>query len=350
MQFLIFTEGGAVSGAGHITRCLSFCSALSSKSINASIIIKIDDEGGDEILNGINTAGLNIEKIDWHDINKLKRYINELKSFAGRDNRNENADGIINVIADSYKAEPKIYRYLCSISKDCMFCDDFNRIKYPCGFVLNGAISAAKLNYPKAGAKVKYLLGPKYQPVRSEFNGIKHAKIKSEISKIILTCGAAAPATLYSKILKAVYEILPAAEVNIVTGNPFIAQESIKAPRGLKTVFYSRLDAARMAALISSCDAAISACGQTLYELSLAGVPTVAFITAENQENNAAGFVESGAIEYCGKIHEVDFEIKLKKALSAVLNYKRRLELKKRAVAIIDGKGAARCLKEVFGV
>lgn len=379
MQFLIFTEGGAVSGAGHITRCLSFCSALSSKSIKISMIVRIDNEGGGEILENINISGLNIEKIDWHDIDKLKKYINGLeppagphdikkmkkmngralnlfnedtgeRAITGRNDCNENAKEIINVIIDSYKAGPEIYQYLCAVSDNRIFCDDFNRIKYPCGYILNGAVSAVKLNYPADDAGIKYLLGPKYQPVREEFLKIKRAAIKTEISKIIVTCGAAAPAELYAKILGAAGEIIPAAEINIVTGNASITAESVKMPGGLKAVFHSKLDAARMAALISGCDAAVSACGQTLYELSLAGIPTIAFMTAENQKNNAAGFAELNAIEYCGRSDEEDFEIKLKKALAGILNHGRRLELGGRARKIIDGKGAARCLKEVFGV
>ena len=368
MKFLIFTEGGSVSGAGHITRCLSFCSILSSKLIKTYMIVKIDNEGGEEILENTNISGLKIEKINWHDINILKNYINAFNgpsrnSFgenscgnAGEKNiaeckyHKENTTEIINVIVDSYKAGLEIYEYLCAVSDNRIFCDDFKRIKYPCGFVLNGAVSAVKLNYPAEGGGVKYLLGPKYQPVREEFYKTGRAAINKEISKIVLTCGAAADAKIYSRLLIPLREIIPNAEINIVTGKTPVTDDFIDISGNAKTILHSKLDASEMAALIYSCDAAVSACGQTLYELTLAGVPTIAFMTAENQRNNAAGFMELNAIEYCGDFENGGFEIKFREALNKILDYDYRRKLSGRARKIIDGKGSARCLNEVFNV
>lgn len=332
------------------------------------MIVKIDNEGGGEILENIDIPGLKIEKIDWHDINILKNYINALKkpshnSFdedgdgnTSEDNiedgkyHKENTKEIINAIVDSYKAGLEIYEYLCSISDNRIFCDDFKRIKYPCGFVLNGAVSAVKLNYPAEAAGVKYLLGPKYQPVREEFYKTRRTAIKEEISKIVLTCGAAADAKIYSQLLIPLREKFPGAEINIVTGKTSVTDDFININGDEKTIFHSKLNASQMAALIHNCDAAVSACGQTLYELTLAGVPTIAFMTAENQRNNAAGFVELNAVEYCGDYNDGVFEIKFREALNKILDYDYRLELSGRAQKIIDGKGAARCLNEVFNI
>ena len=51
---------------------------------------------------------------------------------------------------------------------------------------------------------------------------------------------------------------------------------------------------------MSSVDLAISASGQTLYELACIGVPTVAVGIIDNQKNNIKNWINLGFIEYAG--------------------------------------------------
>ena len=47
-------------------------------------------------------------------------------------------------------------------------------------------------------------------------------------------------------------------------------------------------------------DLAISASGQTLYELACIGVPTIAIGIIDNQKNNIKNWINQGFIEYAG--------------------------------------------------
>ena len=45
------------------------------------------------------------------------------------------------------------------------FIDDYNRIPYPGGYVLNSVINADAIDYP-VNDKISYLLGPRFHPLR----------------------------------------------------------------------------------------------------------------------------------------------------------------------------------------
>lgn len=336
MKTLIFTEFGSVSGNGHITRCLSFCPELISKGASPVLVIKTDRPGEAAAMETNNIEGLAVEEFDWHDIKKLKDFA---ATFA---------DGL-NVIADSYKAGLDIYAYLCEASDNQIFLDDYNRIDYPGGHVLNGAVSAAKIPYA-GGRGVNYLLGPSYQPIRREFVNSSPVKIKEKVSKILITSGGSGSGEVCVRILEALSEKFADMEKNIVTGRPLKESDDTKKLAGEKARFHSGLSAAQMAALMSESDIAISAGGQTLYELARLGIPTIAFIMAENQRNNVNGFLELDAMEYGGESAQSGFENKIAAALTGLMNYSRRGELSEISRNIVDGQGVSRCIKEVFKI
>lgn len=357
MKTLIFTEFGSVSGNGHITRCLSFCPELISKGAAPVLAIKPDRPGEEAETKTIKIEGLAVEQFDWHDIKKLKDFmtpfISGKRSSEQRKDATRNAAGNIkcdlNVIADSYKAGLDVYAYLCEASDAQIFFDDFNRIDYPGGHVLNGAISAAKIPYA-GGRGVNYLLGPSYQPIRREFANSSPVKIKEKVSNILITSGGSGSGEICERIFEALAEKFADIEKNIVTGRPLNGGGNFKKIAGKKARFHSGLSAAQMAALMSESDIAVSAGGQTLYELARLGVPTIAFIMAENQRNNINGFLELRAVEDGGESARADFEIKISEAVTGLMSFDRRRELSEISQKIVDGQGVARCIKKVFKI
>jgi UDP-2,4-diacetamido-2,4,6-trideoxy-beta-L-altropyranose hydrolase len=349
MKTLIFTEGGSVSGNGHITRCLSFCPELISKGAGPVLIIKPDRTGETAVLETVNIAGLAVEQFDWHDIENLKNF---MAAFIGRkrsaaQSQAGNTEHGLNVIADSYKAGLDVYAYLCEASDAQIFFDDYNRIDYPGGHVLNGAISAAKISYA-GGRGVKYLLGPSYQPIRSEFSDSTPLTINEKVSRILITLGGSDADEVCKRILEALVGKFADIQKNIVTGRPLNGGEDLKKLAGENTHFHSGLSAAQMAVLMTESDMAVSAGGQTLYELASRGVPTIAFIMAENQRNNVNGFLELQAVEDGGESTDAGFENKITRAIVKLMSRERRRELSEISKKIVDGQGVSRCIKEVF--
>lgn len=72
------------------------------------------------------------------------------------------------VLIDSYLADYDLYEKISNLVKTAVYFDDDMRINYPKGFVVNGAVFAEQMPYPKRKG-VTYLLGSLYAPFRKEF-------------------------------------------------------------------------------------------------------------------------------------------------------------------------------------
>lgn len=108
-----------------------------------------------------------------------------------------------------------------------------------------------------------------------------------------------------------------------------------------------------MAALMSQCDLGISAGGTTLYELCATGVPSVSFLTADNQISAVSAFSDNRIIPFAGNACSSLAEVC--NALTAFLNahkasYPQRLNSSRRMRAYVDGEGAYRIAKAIQAI
>ena len=162
MNILIFTEGGEKIGYGHITRCLSVYQAFIERGFTPKLII-----------NGDNSCKNLVFETNYIFSNWLLDINNYL----------------INTeiaIIDSYKADISYYEKISNNVIVPVFFDDFNRLKYPRGIVINGAIGADNINYP-LNNNIVYLLGLKYQPIRKAFWTKSKKVIHKNIERILIT-------------------------------------------------------------------------------------------------------------------------------------------------------------------
>ena len=99
-----------------------------------------------------------------------------------------------------------------------------------------------------------------------------------------------------------------------------------------------------MAAVMHVADAAISAAGGTLLELACLGVPSLAFVVADNQERGCRALVEAECVAGGGDLRRLD-DGELAARVTAFLDdgarQRRRAD---RARKLIDGLGATRVL------
>jgi len=332
MEVYILSEGGKGRGLGHITRCLSLYQAFEERGIKPKFIIN-GDNSVSKLLEGVN-----YEIIDW-----LKERQQILKKIRGSDI----------VIVDSYLADKEFYEDLSKVVKLPVYIDDNKRLDYPNGIVINGNIHAESLNYPEREG-ITYLLGTKYTPLRREFWKVPEKEIRNTVQSVMITFGGYDIRNMTPKVLKLLSGNYPKLKKNVIIGKGFLNVDEIKtvADENTNLIYYPTAEQMKQVMLDS--DIAISAGGQTLYELARVGVPTIAVIVADNQTKSTEGWKKASFTWIAGKWQEKDLFTKIDILLSSLRNYELRKFSSESGRKLLDGKGSLRvveylCLKSKKG-
>jgi UDP-2,4-diacetamido-2,4,6-trideoxy-beta-L-altropyranose hydrolase len=319
MKVFIVTEGGGELGFGHLTRCTSLYQAFEKRGISPVLIIN-----GDKIVR------------DWlkdenHEIyNWLKEKKRLLRSI-------ENADIII---LDSYLSDYELYEKVSLLAKVPVYIDDNKRLDYPWGTVVNGTVYANELNYP-CKRKCNYLLGSQYVPIRKEFWDVPDKEIKRNIETIMVTLGGDNARNLTAEVLRLLNENFPSLNKVVVIGKGSDNTLQIES-KDDKTHFLYCPDAEGMKKAMLESDVAISAGGQTLYELARVGLPTIAIAVADNQMNNVRGWQKAGFIEYAGRWEDEAVLSNVIRKLELLQDNILRNGKARRGKTLVDGRGASR--------
>ncbi|AEH44330.1 pseudaminic acid biosynthesis-associated protein PseG [Thermodesulfatator indicus DSM 15286] len=328
LRVYILTEGSSSIGFGHVTRCLSLYQAFEERGIKPKFIVN-GDKSIVELL-----KGTNYEIVNW-----LKEQQKIFKIVKDSDI----------VVVDSYLTDKNFHENLSKLVKLPVYIDDNKRIDYPKGVVVNGNIHAEGLNYPRR-KEVIYLLGTKYIPLRKEFWEVPEKEIRKTIQSVMVTFGGDDIKKMTPKVLKLLNENYPELKKNVIIGKGFHNVDEIKtvADENTNLIYYPNAEEIKQAML--DYDIAISAGGQTLYELARVGVPTIAVAVADNQLKNVKGWEKTGFIEYTGwwkdkyVLDNIIFSIEKLKGFDVRLN---RYIIGRR---LVDGIGSLRNISKVLKI
>lgn len=328
MRVFLLTEGSSNIGFGHITRCTSLYDAFAEKQITPTFIIN-----GDETIIPLLK---NKKSIAFNWLIEKDKLFNLIK------------DADIAVI-DSYLADTTFYNHISETVKIPVYIDDTMRIDYPAGVVLNGTIFAETLDYPKKKGVV-YLLGCKYIPLRREFCEVPEKLIRQTIKTVLLTFGGDDIKNLTPKVLNILNQNFPHYTKKVVIGEGFKNIQYIESLKNENTELVYFPDAEGMKKVMLESDVAISAAGQTLYELARVGVSTIAVAVAENQMNNVMGFQKAGFIEYAGWWKDRILLNNIDSKLTSLIDCDRRKDKAKIGQETIDGLGAMRTVHTLLSI
>ncbi len=318
LKVTILTEGGRDIGFGHITRCFALYDAFLEIGLKPEFIIH-----GDESITGL-----------FND----KRY-KLLKWF---DNPNLLINNIFDAdiaIIDSYLADSDIYIKIADAVKIAVFMDDNNRIKYPNGVVINGAIYAHELDYP-CSEGVHYLLGPSFQPLRREFWNVPEKIINDEVSSVMITFGGEDIRNLTPGLLQLLKDHFPTLKKNVIIGKGYRNVKEIESIKDESIQLYYGIGAGDMKDVMLKSDIAISAGGQTLYELARIGVPTIAVAVAENQIRNIEFWERVGFTESFIFVQDEELFVFIKKKIEKLKDKNIRIDISKKGKDLVSGIGA----------
>lgn len=326
MKVSIITEGFYDTGYGHITRCLSLYQAFIERNIIPTLYINGDDECKSFI------PETKYEIFDW--LNNQDGLLDKVK-------------GSEIIIIDSYLASLDLYEKVAACTTFPIYIDDYMRLDYPEGTVLNGSINAEHLKYPSLAGR-NYLLGPKYIPLRKDFWQSREKQIKSDIQSVLITFGGQDLSNLTPRILRFLVRNQPELNKKIIVGGGFKNLDLIYEAKDMNTEIYNSPSSAEMMRVMFESDIAISAAGQTIYELARVGVPTIAISIAANQKNNLAGWIKEEFLSVEFNNDTVNLENRL---LVVFNNYKKRdirFKLSTIGRKKVDGLGARRVVQSIL--
>lgn len=280
----IFTEGGDGIGFGHITRCSALYEKALEQNLNPKFIV----------------FGKNIEET-------LKQYNHEIREWKDIDYLSTLITKEDFVIVDSYLASIEIYQKISNLSKKSLYIDDNMRLDYPSGIVVNPSLYGDQLNYPLK-KDIKYLLGKDYIILRKEFENIekKEKNKDKEIRKILITLGGTDIKNLTPKILKILKNINSEYQIRVVIGRSFDNINEILLEKTSNIELLYNLTAFQMLNEMKNSDLVISACGQTIYELLVAGTVFIPIVVIENQINNAIGLEKLGIFDKVLRAEDIE--------------------------------------------
>lgn len=330
----IRVDGNSEIATGHIMRCLAVANGL--KASGKECIFIVADDNSESLLSSSGFKIINLHSV-WNDldseISKIIAIIKEQK--------------IDRLVVDTYFVTEK---YLSALEEVCrvIYIDDLNAFRYPVSVLINYNLYASDIPYSKiyAGTNTRLFLGPKYAPLRSEFQNIR-PHFRENVKKILITAGGVDTYNAAGQILQKVVtdDFLNGIEFHVVAGrlNSHTGELESISKKYPNVIIHKSVE--RMSELMCDCDIAVTAGGSTMYELCTCGVPSVCFSWADNQIQAVSVFTKKGLMIGAGDIRD-DADGCVSKIVEGLKvycsDYEMRVRCGERMKMLVDGGGVGR--------
>ena len=227
--------------------------------------------------------------------------------------------------------------------------DDGGAGRYVADLVLNHAPDAKRDLYQSHGSSTALLLGTGYTLLRREFSWARPTDRTHtpRAQKLLVTLGGGDPDNCTNTILEAVAVIENLTTIAVVgPSNPRAKELERLAQRAGGRIIVQR-NPRDMSPLMAWADLAVSAAGNTCWELAFMGVPMLLVVLAENQCPSARSLDTLGLARNLGWHRELSAD-KLHAAIMHIIHDPAlRSSMSQKAFALIDGRGASRVVAEM---
>ena len=326
MKVKIFTEGGGEIGLGHIGRCCSLYDELNERGISAEFIIFGD-------INGLSILqDKNVSNTDWFSYDYLSSHI----------------DPSDYCIVDSYLATGEIYQAISRQAKKALFIDDHMSMAYPKGIIVRPSLyknkPVGKCKGPehmlRKGREHIYLTGADFIPLRRAFAAGNGPDPKRSREEVLITMGGTDIRNLTPIIIEHLCRKYSDMKFHIVADKD--KTELFREKRPDHVLCYHNIDGAHMKELMLKSRFAISAAGQTIYELLATGTPFMAIKVIDNQADNVRALKELLPELPVIAYEDRDFTKKLEAGFEAMLRQTLKEDFGKGYRKLVDGMGRKR--------
>ena len=303
LKVALFTEAGTKRGLGHLVRSYTIYKKFQSLKINSSFFVDSD--------------------ID------LSYKFSDLNYFKWQEFCIKESYDIIFI--DSYEAKLQIYETISNSCRIAVYLDDYKRLSYPKGVIVNFSPDADSVLYKEKSSLYTYLLGVEYIPIREEFLNLSLAKKE----QLFIMLGGSDTANLSTTIAKHLDD--SSISKVIVTNSQKTAKELNRFKNS--TILFQPSDE-ELITYMSSSSIAISTASMTLYELAYLQVPTIIIAVSRNQEIGAQTLLRHNLVSQYISIENSHWLKDLSKSLNSL----------KEPIKSIDNKGAQRVVNKILGL
>lgn len=306
MKIAFFTEAGSEKGMGHLIRCQTIANEFEQNNIEINFFLDSDIN--------YDYKFKNLTYFKWEELNINIHY-----------------DVIF---IDSYEATEDIYNNLQKKTNLVIYIDDFERIDYPKGIIINFAPDSKELFFKNRNKDSEYLLGLDYIPIRKEF--LKYKNLKKE-KKLFIMLGGSDTANLSLNIIEALKDI----DIKkVIVSNNEITSNKLSKYDNVKVLFQSNDD--ELIKEMATSSYAISTASMSLYELSFLQIPTIIIAVSQNQITGVSQMLKNKlAISYVDTMR-LNWEKNISFQLKNLMEYKQIVDNQ------IDGLGVKRIYEYII--
>ncbi|MDD5386996.1 MAG: hypothetical protein PHQ22_07385 [Sulfuricurvum sp.] len=304
-KIAFYTEAGTQRGMGHLIRCYSLYEEFKRYGVNGSFFLDSD--------------------IDF------SYKFSDLHSFSWDDFCIDDTYDI--VVIDSYEASINIYNTIAKSVRMPVFIDDYSRLEYPKGVIINVAPDAQELFFRDKNPENMYLLGVDYVPLRREILTVNPKKQP----QIFIMLGGNDIFNVSQMILEALQDI--DLKKVIVVNNEGTAETLCSYPN--VNVLYKPSDEKLIFEMARS-SLAISTASMTVYELAYLTIPTIIVALSENQKIGSMQLLNHHLASSLIDITDAHWITDLHKYVTSLNS--------KNIHPTIDGKGRERIVEFIIGM
>jgi UDP-2,4-diacetamido-2,4,6-trideoxy-beta-L-altropyranose hydrolase len=322
-QAVVFrTTAGRQVGFGHLRRCITLADELAAR-------------GSDCVFWLANTEERNVPGGISYPVTTVDPALEPGTGTAGLP-----GDAGMLIVDDYAVAESTLSAFGNDGERLTVVIDDLADRRLDVDAVINPGAAAHLLSYA-VGERCVLLLGAQYALLRPSFRGAASRAAPEKIGRVLVTLGGSDPENRTGAVLETVLRRLPDCQVDLVIGPFFDGRIAISAGPRVR----SHRAPADLAPLMAEADLAVSAGGQTTYELAAMGVPTLALCLAPNQKPNLEALAALGALRHVGDETTLDEELG-----RIAGDAQARGRLSDTARRLVDGRGAARAAERLLAL
>ncbi|WP_084809038.1 UDP-2,4-diacetamido-2,4,6-trideoxy-beta-L-altropyranose hydrolase [Bradyrhizobium sp. NAS80.1] len=319
-------------GGGHVMRCLTLATEMQQRGAEVIFVCSTGTANTVPALARSGTAWLEADQRDWNEAlvdGKLAGTPIDL------------------IVVDSYRLgepfEHALRQYACPI----LVIEDAPTRRHDCDILVDMTLNRSPQDYTGLVPRhCRVLAGASYTLLRNAFGELRAASLArrtaaSELTSLLISLGLTDIGGQTATIARSLAASGNISRIVVVTGPTSPSFDEIMALQKESARIEVHVDPPEIAELMASTDIAVGTPGTSSWERCCLGLPSILFVVADNQRDNAR------ALEGAGAARVVTQGLNLPEAISRILHelslqLDELAQMSQQAAKVCDGDGARR--------